>query len=176
MEGAMLYVRGGHQFVLSRTTKEGAPFVTGSDGKVSWAVRPRGPVHVSADTARHSRDLPGHEYAMPLNDIQDALEQLRQAYDIQVLPVEEQLQTDWEASRLLVAVKKRGRPGPSRVEITYSLSGHIRQIRFVEMPYGPDRLTLRLTLVDQSDLGAAFFDHSTHHDPDRAVEFEEKNQ
>lgn len=175
MEGAMLYVRGVRQFVLARLTKDGEPFITGSDGKVSWAVQPQGPVHISPDTAQYSRDLPGHEYAMPLNDIQGALEQLRDAYDIQVLPIEEQLQTDFEASRLLVAIKKRGSRGPNRVEITYALSGEIRQLRFVEMPYGPDRLTLRLTLVDQSDLGEAFFDHSAHHAPDRVVELEEKN-
>ncbi len=60
------------------------------------------------------------------------------------------------------------------MEITYVMStGQIRQIRFVEMPYGPERLTLRMTLVDERHRGAAYFDHESHHDPMRLVEFEE---
>ncbi len=39
--------------------------------------------------------------------------------------------------------------------------------------YGPDRLTLQLTLLEERHLGAAFFDHSSHHSPERNVEFEE---
>ena len=35
MDGAILYVRDGQQFVLSRITDAG-PFVTGSSGTVSW--------------------------------------------------------------------------------------------------------------------------------------------
>jgi hypothetical protein len=46
-------------------------------------------------------------------------------------------------------------------------------MRFVEMPYGPDRLTLRMTLLEERPLGAKFFDHESHHDLSRTVEFEE---
>ena len=48
----------------------------------------------------------------------------------------------------------------------------IRQMRFVEMPYGPERLTLRLTLAEERSLGADFFRHQSHHDPERVVEEE----
>ena len=177
MDGAILHVGGGHQFVLVRMTKDGLPFVTGCNGQTSWAVRPDGPVRVSSDLARFSRDLPGHEHSMPLNNIQDGLERLREAYEVQLLPVEEQedkASPDDEPSRLLVAVKKRSYRGPKRVEITYSVpSGLIRQMRFVEMPYGPQRLTLRVTLVEGRQLGETFFDHESHHGADRVVEFEE---
>ena len=177
MDGAVLHVRGGHQFVLLRMTQDGLPFVTGCNGQTSWAVRPDGPVRVSSDLARFSHDLPGHEHSMPLINIHDGLERLREAYEVQLLPVEEQedkSSLEDEPSRLLVAVKKRSYRGPKRVEITYSVrSGLIRQMRFVEMPYGPQRLTLRMTLVEGQLLGETFFDHESHHAVDRVVEFEE---
>lgn len=177
MDGAVLHVRHGNKFVLLRTTPEGSPFVTGSNGHSSWAVRPEGPVRVSSDVTRFHRDLPGHEHSMPLINIDEGLERLRAAYEIQLLPVEvpdEGRQGAEPPLRLLVAVKKRGQRGPRRVEITYVVStGQIRELRFVDMPYGPDRLTLRLTLVEQRELGSAFFDHASHHDSARRVEFEE---
>lgn len=172
MEGAVLHVRGGGQFVLVRKTADGRPFVTGSNGRTSWAVRPDGPVRFSSDLTRFNRDLPGHEHSMPLSDIHDGLEHLRDAFDVQLLPIEsgDEANVDDEPSRLIVAVKKRGVRGPKRVEVTYSVrSGLIRQMRFVEMPYGPERLTLRMTLVEEQPMGANFFDHESHHDLGREV-------
>ncbi len=177
LDGAVLHVRGKNQFVLVRMTKEGLPFVTGSNGKTSWAARPDGPVRVSPDLTRFNRDVPGHEHAMPLSNIKEALERLRTAYEVQLLPVETaegDVRSEERSTRLLVAVKKRGYRGPRRVEITYDVaSGRIQQMRFIKMPYGPDRLTLRLDLNEERDLGAAFFDHASHHAADRTVELEE---
>lgn len=177
IDGATLHVRGPNQFVLQRRVNEQQLFITGSNGKTSWAVRPDGPVRVSPDLSRFNHDVPGHEHAMPLNNLHDGLEQLRKAYDVEVLPIEdaeEDAGPNADPSRLLVAVKKRGFRGPLRMEITYAaVSGQIRQVRFVEMPYGPERLTLRMTLVAERDQSADFFDHQSHHDPQRAVEIEE---
>ena len=178
MDGAVLHVGGGHQFVLVRMTQDGLPFVTGCNGQTSWAVRPDGPVRVSSDLGRFSRDVPGHEHSMPLINIQDGLERLREAYEVQLLPVEEPEDKssldDDGPSRLLVAVKKRSYRGPKRVEITYSVrSGLIRQMRFVEMPYGPQRLTMRMTLVEGQQLGETFFNHESHHAVDQVIEFED---
>ncbi|MFO0914881.1 MAG: hypothetical protein U0795_18120 [Pirellulales bacterium] len=176
MDNAMLYVRG-RQFVLVRQTPEGQPFVTGSDGQTSWAVRPDGPVRVSTDLTRFSRDLPGHESSLPLTDIREGLERLRAAYQLEVLPAEasdDSVEGAEEPIRRMIAVKKRGFRGPRRVEITYSVSsGIIRQMRFIEMPYGPERLTLTMTLVDRLPLGEDFFRHESHHDSSRRVEYEE---
>ena len=173
MDGAILHVRGRSDFVLVRKTIDGMDFVTGSNGRSSWAVRPDGPVRVSSDMTRFNRDVPGHEFHMPLSNINEGLSQMRVAYDLHVLPIESpdgDSNLSDGASRLLVAVKKRGYPGPRRVEITYSVdTGHIVQMRFIQMPYGSDRLTLRLTLVEERDLGPDFFVHSSHHTSDRTV-------
>lgn len=176
LDGAVLHVRGGQQFVLIRTTEEGLPFVTGSNARTSWAVRPDGPVRVSTDLTRFHRDLPGHESAIPLINIQDGLAELRERYEVRLLPLESDegdVQPADAPRRLLVATKKRGIRGPRRVEITYVVTtGQIQQMRFLDMPYGPERLTLRLTLLEERDLGSRFFDHVSHHTPDRIVEEE----
>lgn len=177
LDRAKLHVRGSREFVLIRQTADGLPFVTGSDGRTSWAVRPDGPVRVSPDLTRFSRDLPGHENSLPLTNLEDGLERLREAYQLEVLPVEsdgDEGRSSAGDSRLMVAVKKRGFRGPNRVEISYAVgSGLIQELRFVGMPYGPERLTIRLTLVNQQPLAPDFFGHEAHHDPSRRVEFEE---
>lgn len=177
IDGALLHVRGSNEFVLQRKVGENQFFTTGSNGKTSWAVQPDGSVRASSDLMRFSHDVPGHEHAMPLNNLHDGLEQLCGAYDVEVMPaesLEEGTSRSVEPNRLLAAVKKPGFRGPRRVEITYAAtSGQIRQIRFIEMPYGPERLTLRMTLVGEQDLSTHYFDHEAHHDPQRRVDFEE---
>ncbi len=171
LDDAMLYVRDGRQFVLERSTENGL-FVTGSNGKVSWAVRPDGPVRYSTDLSQFNRDLPGHEHEMPLVNIHDGLERLHLAYDVRLLPLEDSGGAE-PATRLLVAVRHRKERGPKRVEISYQVaSGLIRQMRFIEMPYGPDLLTLRLTLLSEASLNERFFDHESHHEANRRVEAE----
>jgi hypothetical protein len=175
LDGALLHVRKGNQFVLIRQMAGGRQFVTGCNSRTSWAVRPDGPVRVSADLTRFNRDLPGHEHDFPLIQIERGLAQLQDAYDIQLLPIENSDDSAAEdlPTRLLVAVKKRGHRGPQRVEITYAVrTGKIRQLRFIEMPYGPEHLTVRLTQEEERPLGPAFFDHQSHHASDRVVEEE----
>ena len=151
MNGAVLHVRGERQFVLVRMTLSGRPFVTGSNGQTSWAVRPDGPVRVSSDLTRFSHDLPGHEHSIPLINIQEGLEGLLGAYDVELQPVasqQDETRSADDASRSIVAAKKSAsRRGPRRVEITYAVrNGLIQQMRFVELPYAPGRpLTLLLT-------------------------------
>jgi hypothetical protein len=169
LDRATLHVRHGNQFVLIRETPEGHPFITGSNGRTSWAISPDGPVRFSSDLTRFNRDLPGHEQDMPLINVEEGLSKLTTAYDVELLPVESP-DANAMASRLLVGVKKRGFRGPRRVEITYLVeSGEISQLRLVEMPYGPERLTIRMTLVEERDLGERFFDHNSHYPTDRPV-------
>ncbi len=176
IDGGTLHVRGANQFVLERTTEKGLPFITGCNGKTSWAVRPDGPVRVSSDLSRFNRDLPGHEHSMPLNNLHDGLEQLKRSYDVQLLSsVDARPQDSQEDSRsTLLAIKKPKNRGPSRVEITYeSKSGSILQMRFSEMPYGPELLNVQLTVTGEQQLGTLFFDHESHHSPNATVENEE---
>ena len=152
-----------------RFLQDGTPFVTGSDGKVGWAIAPNGPVRVSQDKQRFNRDLPGHEHSIPLSNLSQGLTQIQEAYYVQVIPSLPGDAGD-EQDAVLIATKKRGERGPSRIEIQYaSNSGRIAQMRFIEMPYGPERLTVRLTLIDELTLLESFFHHSHHHSSDHQV-------
>lgn len=166
MDGAVLHVRGGHQFVLIRYTEAGDRFITGCNGKTSWAVRPDGAARVSHDLTRFNRDVPGHEHAMPLDDLQACLISLRDAYEISVSDASRQ---EGEL-RHLIATRGRKQRGPDRVELTYiPATGEIREIRFVGMPYGPEKLTLQMALQPAADLDPDFFNHTAHHSSDRQV-------
>ena len=172
LNGAKIYVRGKDWFVLERLLPSGDKFITGCDGQSSWAVPPQGAVRVSSNIQEFNRDVPGHEYSMSLCNLTDALTQLSLAYEINVLPIEdvESPLGNEEATRLLVATKKDGFRGPRRVEITYaSESRLIEQIRFVDMPYGTDRLTVRMSLLELQQLSDQFFSHAFHHTADRKV-------
>jgi len=178
MNGAILHIRDGRQFVLVRTEFDGRPFVTGSNGKTSWAVRPDGPVRSSTDLKRFSHDLPGHEHSIPLFNIQEGLEGLLEAYNVTLQTFEghrDARSSDGDPVQMIIADRKsKSYRGPSRVEIRYALqSGHIQQMRFVDMPYDKEpRLTLTMKLVEEQKLGPDFFDHDAHHAPDRRVEVE----
>lgn len=173
MDGAKLFVRGKGMFVLMRTLSTGEQFISGCDGNVSWSVSPGGAVRVSHNLQEFSRDVPGHEYSMSLCNLSDALAQLNLAYEINLLPVEyDDPTTDLriESTRLLIATKRSGYRGPRRVEITYTQDSRlIEQIRFIDMPYGSDRLTIRMSLADQNNLADDFFEHKSHHSDDRRV-------
>jgi hypothetical protein len=176
LDGAKLYVRGLDQFVLMRFRDEGAVFVTGSDGQIGWAIAPSGPVRISRDTQRFNRDLPGHEHSIPLGNLSQGLEQIKKAYTVEIVTATPSEQLG-EQEAVLIAIKKPGERGPKRIEIQYGKqSGRIAQIRFIEMPYGPDRLTVRLTLTDELSLPSPFFHHSHHQASDREVIDEDKEQ
>lgn len=179
LDNAVLDVRGSNQFVLRRKVAPGVFFVTGSNGTTSWAVRPDGPVRISNDLTRFNRDLPGHERSLPINNIEDGLAALHTAYELNLRPLEglDKAQfketAEGEVNRQMVAIKKAGFPGPPLIEINYDASsGQIQQMRFVEMPYGRNMVTLKMTLADEQMLASDYFDHQSHHDSKRIVEFE----
>jgi hypothetical protein len=179
MDDAVLHLRQGGWFVLVRRQLDGQDFVTGCDGTHSWAVRPGSPVRISSDLQRFSRDLPGHEYALSLVELTATLQQLQQSCEVQIVEggaaadATPQEAATIAAERLLIAVRRPGFPGPRRIEIAYNAASHeIHQLRFIDMPYGPERLTLLLTLTSRELLPDSFFDHSAHHAPEVPVEQE----
>ncbi len=154
----------GRQFVLLRTDRNGLPFITGRNNTSSWAISPDGPVRVSRDLDRFHHDVPGHEHDFPLTCLTDGLSLLRRSYELRL-----DQQSTPERSKL-VAERRPGHRGPRTVEIVYDgASGVIESLRFFDMPYGPDRLDLRMELLETPAFTPDFFDHTTHHKPDRTV-------
>ncbi|MBM3966701.1 MAG: hypothetical protein FJ308_16785 [Planctomycetes bacterium] len=168
LDGAKLFVRGGRQFVLMRQMETEEWFITGSDRVSSWAIRPGSPVRVSDDLSRFDRDLPGHEHAVPLWNIDEDSSILLDAYYLSVEPASETMMK-------LIAVKRSKQSrGPFRFEIDYRAdTGDIEYLRFYDMPYGPDHIPLlEMELVDSELHAPEFFSHQFHHEADRLVERE----
>ncbi|TWU03439.1 hypothetical protein Pla100_03600 [Neorhodopirellula pilleata] len=176
LEGAVLDVRGPDQFVLGRKTATGEWFITGRNETTSWAIRPDGPVRYSDDLAEFARDLPGHEDGLPINNLSDGLEALRTAYDLELASVsdtESSAKNDGGTIRRMIARKKPGFRGAERIEIVYDdASGQISELRFDQMSYGPQQISLKMTAVEEQAFPENYFDHSHHHGPERVVEFE----
>ena len=174
MNGAILYVRGGRQFVLVRKGLDGRLFTTGCNGKSSWSIGPEGPVRVSDDPNRFRRGIPGQSHSVPLVSIHEGLEGLLSAYDIEMR--DSPIQVGDETCQQLIAVRRSASHlGPRKVEITYSArTGRIQDMVFVDMPRSQQLpVIIHLQLIEERDLGADFFDHQAHHEPGRSVRYEE---
>jgi len=80
---------------------------------------------------------------------------------------------DGETYQRMIATKKPGFRGATKVEILYAeSSGKISEMRFDQMSYGPQQISLTMTAIDEQSLPDNYFDHAHHHGPERAVEFE----
>lgn len=174
VDGAELYVRGSDKFVLVRHFGNGSDFITGSDGALGWAVAPKGPVHVSRDTRRFRRAVPGEHEEVPFLDLNAGFAELRRGYQLELSTAEETSNQKPETQHQLVAVKRSSdRPGPERVTLWFDSTGVAHRIELAGLP--PDEGGARavvLELVDQRDLGPDFFKHETHHDASRPVDWE----
>lgn len=167
VDGALLHVRGEEQYVLERFYADGTRFVTGSDGRTSWAVPPHGRVRVSGDLNRFRGTVPGQQHAIPFVDMTTSLRQLTDAYDLE--DTTSPSSHDW---RQITANRKPSvNGGPKRVTIQYAAeSGLIHAMVLERLPQargGPR--SVELTLVDSSDLGSGFFGHAAHHEAARDV-------
>jgi hypothetical protein len=176
IHGALLYTRGPGQYVLVRRFEDGAEFITGSDGQTSWACPPlkdgkKGNVRVSADPLRFRGPIPGQQHDIPFLDIRTNLDQLRDAYELTLLPARSVGDKGEQWSGIRGERRDPATGGPRQVEIWYlPHSGVIQEMRFDGLPRargGPR--SVRVELIDQHDLGPNFFEHTAHHGPERRV-------
>lgn len=167
VEGALLHVRGPNQYVLIRFFADGTEFITGSNGTTAWSVPPRGRVRVSGDPTRFRGAVPGHQHAIPFIDMRSSLQQLQESYELDLasMPTPE----GWQ--RMIATRKATTTGGPKQVTLWYDVqSGTIHRMLLERLPQargGPRNVLLELT--DESQLGPAYFEHTNHHDTNRAV-------
>ena len=175
VDGARLWVSGTARFVLERSFGDGTLFVNGCDGTIGWSVPPTGHVHLSRDTARFRRGVPGEEADIPFIALPENLLRLGRGYDLRLDPLLS------DGSRRLVA-ERRGnrRTGPERVTILVGADGTPLQIDLEGLgrdvdgtapaEAGPERVALEL--VSRAPLDPGFFGHQSHHSPDRPIDWE----
>ncbi|NBV44366.1 MAG: hypothetical protein EBR86_01695 [Planctomycetia bacterium] len=193
IDGGRLFVRGGDAFVLVRRFADGSLFVNGSDGTIGWSVPPRGNVHLSHDPRRFRRSVPGERDEIPFLDLRSGLDGLRRGYRLSVGGAA----GDGADAGLQVLEARRGGNrgrGPELVRLWIDAAGVPRRIELHGIPtekpglpaeknghpaepQGPRAVNggaavVALELVAETDLGADFFDHRSHHALDRSTDWE----
>lgn len=157
IDGSELFVRGSDKFVLVRLFGNGTKFVTGSDGEFGWAVPPKGPIHVSHDTRRFRRAVPGEHKEIPFLDLKTGLSELRRAYDLQLMVGHDADSQMHGWSRLAAMKRSPERTGPERVQVWFDAAGVAHRIELTGMPQdhgGPRGVVLEL--IEQRDVGPNF--------------------
>lgn len=175
IDGATLHVRGPDNYVFVRSLPDGRLRLTGCNGKQSWAFREDGLVHVSDDLSRFRGGIPGQQQDMPFLNIHLHLTQLKTGYEIE-LESEPRQHPDGTWLFLLSGTRKsRDVRGPKQIEIWFNEhNGVVHEMVLTGLPRGGGGpKTVSLNLVDQSDLGPEFFNHESHHEPDRRIRYEE---
>jgi hypothetical protein len=167
IEGASLFVRGADRFVLVRRFGDGTEFLTGSDGTIGWAVPPKGRVHLSQDTRRFRRGVPGEHEELPFLDLRSGFDGLRRGYDLSLMAEANGHQ------RLEARRRARRRRGPDVVRVWFDEAGVATRIEIEGLPVEENMpRSVAMTLVSQQDRGAGFYAHETHHPAERPVDWE----
>lgn len=167
LDGAMLHVRQPNSYLLERRFADGSLFLTGCDGERSWALPPQGKVIVSRDLERFRGPLPGHQHGLPFVNLKSDLKQLREAYDLALLPEDQK-----KGQYGLVCIKKSHEyRGARQVLLWYDAkTGVIRKMQFEGLPQargGP--ASVAVDLVEQGRKPDRFYQHASHHDSNREV-------
>ncbi len=165
LDGATLHVRSPDKYVLIRRFADGRKFVTGFDGVWNWSAPPDGAVRLSQDPWRFRGPLPGHHHGIPFADLRSDLVEIRDAYHLRRLSIVGGL------NGLTAERKSPEHRGPRRVELWYDANTKVvRRMVFTGLPQargGPS--SLAVDLIEQAPLAADFFQHHSHHAPDRRV-------
>jgi hypothetical protein len=173
IDGAELYVRGSDKFVLVRRFGNGTKFVTGCDGELGWAVAPKGHVHLSKDTRRFRRAVPGEHEEIPFLDLKTGLSELRRAYQLTLATADDVDPKAHGWSRLDALKRSPRRGAPREVHVWFDANGVAHRIELIGIPQekgGPRGVSLEL--IEKKGIDPEFFKHETHHDPDRPVDWE----
>ena len=174
LDGAVLYARGGNQFVLYRSTPGGNPVINGSNGREHWLIRPGRPVQVSSDPGAFRIPMPENLATVPFVDIRLSLTSLRNTYQIEQLAAEKLTADDPTPWRHLRARKiDPAAKGPQTVSIWFHpVTNLLGRICFeqIHLQGRPEPRGMTITLVSRRPLPAGWFDHQAHHPADPPVE------
>ncbi len=175
IDGATLYVRGADNYVLVRLLQDGGRQISGCNGEQSWAFREDSPVRVSSDLSRFRSGLPGHRQDIPFINIHGHLTQLQSGYEIGLADERKRAPDGTVLLQLTGIRKSRDVQGPKQVQIWFNPeNGTVYTMLLDGLPRGRGGpKSVSLELVSQTDLGADFFTHESHHQPGRAVRYEE---
>ena len=178
IDGATIHVRGADEYVMIVMLKTGKTRTSGCDGKISWAFREDGPVHVSEDLNRFRGGMPGSQQGMPFLNIHANLSQLKVGYEVELTDAPE-IGTDGTLLLQLNGIRKSNDVrGPKQVHVWFDAeTGAVHKMLLDGLPRGrggPKSVTLEL--VDQPTLPSTFFSHETHHEPGKRIRYKDSQR
>lgn len=185
---SQLFVRGPNEFVLNHPgLLPGARLWIGTDGQVIWMVPQIGPVMVSRENGPLKDWLNQFHVSTPYLQLTTVLTNLRERYTVQELPAENLSSTTLESTEQ----RFRRIHGTCRVSLTNSGSsiakllpsdidlwvhpntGEVRRLvlNWPALPSGVPRAVQRVTfdLVDMNPQPVDWYQHQSHHHPDRRI-------
>lgn len=170
-----LYLRGNDYVISTRAFPLGRLVWSGSHEGQQWVVPRVGPVLVGGEQSFfEKRGLQANLIETPFLSIATVLERTKRFYDLNFEPSEERVVGD-QSYRCSVVTGKRkphvARAIPEFVEVWVdSESGFARKIQLKWDPEDNSRwLEASAEWIDSPRLPDDFFQHQTHHDPQRAV-------
>ena len=171
IDGATIYVRGADEYVMIVMLKTGKTRTCGCDGKISWAFREDGPVHVSEDLNRFRGGMPGSQQGMPLLNIHANLSQLKMGYDVELADAMETGTEGTLLSQFNCIRKSNDVRGPKQVNVWFDAEdGTVHKMLLEGLPRGRGGpKSVMLELVDQPSLPTNFYSHETHHEPGKRI-------
>lgn len=169
LDGAILWLRGRGEFVLSQTLPNGQNRMVGADGSMSWSMRGDGPVRVSVDPERFGRAIFDTSGDIAFLNPRTQLEALKQLYEI-----------DWVDRASPHTWKLRGvrrspdQGGPREIEIWFQpQSGLLERMILHELPRGKGGpRSIAIILQSTEPLPPDFFNHARHHEAGRIIQME----
>jgi hypothetical protein len=165
LDEALLYLRGGTQYLLVRKSQQGGDLLDGYDGRQSWRVRAGELAEVRNGLGAGGIPVPQPMQDVPFVDLRQTLAQLRSDY-----AVEQTVNSPLENGgrpllHVLAGRKSRAVKGPPTIEIWADpQSGIPVRIIFDRAKFQGSQEPRRLTfeLVSESPLPADFFRAQAH--------------
>lgn len=169
-DGAMLYLRGGAQYVFEMKLPQGKTIWIGRNDDVSWAVCPRRPVLVSQD--RDAFRLPFFEEmtTLPLIDVRDTLQAAKHGYELdrpKRVALEDGRAADYFLARRRGSESRR----PERIELWADPhTGLLYRMVCSKMRFsGVVCRQLRMDYVRSQPQSGNWFDYQGHCSPEAKV-------
>jgi len=168
LDGALLYLRDGEQFLLVRVGRNGKRVLDGFDGRISWRIRGGVVVEETEGPGAGRVPVPQFMAEMPLLDLPGTLEALRRDYTVEPLDLSGLPEGGPPLRHLLARKKPRQAPGPTAIEIWADpATGMPRRIVFEGAKFqgSPRPRHLTFDLVSQDPLPEGWFHPSAHLPP-----------
>lgn len=169
---AKLYISGKDQFVLIHPHPLGGEVKIGCDGQNSWVVPPRGRVILRHDRKLLGLLFPQTDLNLPMLHLHTMMERFAEDYQLRLLPSETEMDGNRSFRRVHGERTEQFVWGPDSIDLWANpANGNVERLvlRWDQEVLLPDGRKVTFTLSESEPLPENWFEHQTHHEPQRPV-------